>query len=214
VILRRTSDTGAQSSARRFVSDGVASWPRGTDGSARRTRQAPQPPPAATAGPSRAALPLRPRQPPDVCRSASAPWRCTRSRSITDAAHAGCGRLPRARRIGLAAMPFGFEGLWWQLMAIGIDWMIAVTRWIANLPGPVGRVTAFGTGPLIAARLGVILLGLLRTPLRWSAGFCSRWRSCGRRRRRSRIFWAMGATSRCGAKTGCCFFHRISPASR
>ena len=30
------------------------------------------------------------------------------------------------------------------------------------------RVPAFGIGPLIAASLGIILLGLLRTPLRWS----------------------------------------------
>jgi competence protein ComEC len=80
----------------------------------------------------------------------------------------GLGRGDPRRLIGLAAMPFGFEGLWWQLMGIGIDWMIAVTRWVANLPGPVGRVTAFGTGPPIAASLGLILLGLLRTPLRWS----------------------------------------------
>jgi hypothetical protein len=127
----------------------------------------------------------------------------------------GLGRGDARRLIGLAAMPFGFEGLWWQLMGIGIDWMIAVTRWVANLPGPVGRVTAFGTGPPIAASLGLILLGLLRTPLRWSGAvlfaLAIMW---ALRRRRSRIFWAMGATSRCGAKTGCCFFHRISPASR
>ena len=36
------------------------------------------------------------------------------------------------------------------------------------MPGAVGRVPAFGIGPLIAASLGIILLGLLRTPLRWS----------------------------------------------
>jgi competence protein ComEC len=70
--------------------------------------------------------------------------------------------------IGLLAMPFGFDGPWWQLMGIGIDWMIAVTRWVAGLPGAVGRVGAFGTGPLIVASLGLVLLGLLRTPLRWS----------------------------------------------
>jgi competence protein ComEC len=46
--------------------------------------------------------------------------------------------------------------------------MIAVTQWVSGLPGAVGRITAFGTGPLIFASLGIILLGLLRTPLRWS----------------------------------------------
>jgi competence protein ComEC len=70
--------------------------------------------------------------------------------------------------LGLAAMPFGLDGVFWWLMGIGIDWMIAVTRWVAALPGAVGRMAAFGIGPLIAASAGIVLLGLLRTPLRWS----------------------------------------------
>jgi len=70
--------------------------------------------------------------------------------------------------LGLVAMPFGLDGVFWWIMGIGIDWMIAVTRWVAGLPGAIGRMAAFGTGPLIAASLGIVLLGLLRTPLRWS----------------------------------------------
>jgi competence protein ComEC len=70
--------------------------------------------------------------------------------------------------LGLAAMPFGFDGLFWRLMAFGIDWMIAVAQWVAALPGAIGRIAAFGTGPLTVASVGIILLGLLRTPLRWS----------------------------------------------
>jgi competence protein ComEC len=70
--------------------------------------------------------------------------------------------------LGLLAMPFGCDGFFWWLMGIGIDWMIVVSRWVANLPGALGRMAAFGVGPLIAASLGVILMGLLRTPLRWS----------------------------------------------
>ena len=70
--------------------------------------------------------------------------------------------------LGLVAMPFGFDGVFWAIMGIGIDWMIVVTQWVAALPGAVGRMAAFGTGPLIAASAGIILLGLLRTPLRWS----------------------------------------------
>ncbi|HEY4986249.1 MAG TPA: ComEC/Rec2 family competence protein [Bradyrhizobium sp.] len=66
--------------------------------------------------------------------------------------------------LGLLAMPFGLDGLFWQLMGWGIDWMIAVTQWVARLPGAVGRITAFGPGPLIAASAGIIVLGLLRTP--------------------------------------------------
>ena len=70
--------------------------------------------------------------------------------------------------LGLVAMPFGFDGFFWWLMGIGIDWMIVVARWVASLPGAVGRMAAFGIGPLILASLGIIVMGLLRTPLRWS----------------------------------------------
>jgi competence protein ComEC len=69
---------------------------------------------------------------------------------------------------GLAFMPFGFDGVCWWVMGVGIDWMIVVTQWVAALPGAVGRVPAFGIGPLIAASVGIILLGLLRTPLRYA----------------------------------------------
>lgn len=70
--------------------------------------------------------------------------------------------------LGLAAMPFGFDGVFWRLMDFGIEWMIAVAQWVTALPGAIGRMAAFGAGPLIAATAGIILLGLLRTPLRWS----------------------------------------------
>ncbi len=70
--------------------------------------------------------------------------------------------------LGLVAMPFGFDGFFWWLMGIGIDWMIAVAQWVANLPGAVGRMAAFSIAPLVLASLGIIVMGLLRTPLRWS----------------------------------------------
>src|SRR6201996_6642553 len=73
-----------------------------------------------------------------------------------------------AGMLGLVAMPFGFDGFFWWLMGVGIDWMSAVTVWVAALPGAIGRVTAFGVGPLIVSSLGIVLLGLLRTPLRWT----------------------------------------------
>ena len=75
--------------------------------------------------------------------------------------------------LGLLAMPFGLDGFFWWLMGVGIDWMIAVSQWVAHLPGAIGRMPAFGTGPLIGASIGIILMGLLRTPLRWSARSCS-----------------------------------------
>ena len=70
--------------------------------------------------------------------------------------------------LGLLAMPFGFDGVFWRLMDLGIGWMVAVSQWVAALPGAIGRLAAFGAGPLTAMSLGIIALGLLRTPLRWA----------------------------------------------
>jgi competence protein ComEC len=73
-----------------------------------------------------------------------------------------------AGMLALLAMPFGFDGPLWKLMGLGIEWMDAVALWVASLPGSVGRVPAFGTGVLVLMTAGLILLCLLRTPLRWS----------------------------------------------
>jgi len=70
--------------------------------------------------------------------------------------------------LGVLAMPFGFDAVFWQLMGDGIDWMIRVALWVTGLPGAVGRIQAFGTGPLLAGTAGLLLVCLLRTPLRWS----------------------------------------------
>ncbi len=72
--------------------------------------------------------------------------------------------------LGLMAMPFGFDGVFWRLMDIGIGWMILVAQWVAALPGAIGRISAFGVGPLLIMTAGVVILGLLRTPLRWAGG--------------------------------------------
>jgi hypothetical protein len=44
--------------------------------------------------------------------------------------------------------------------------MIAVALWVTSLPGAVGRIAAFGTGPLLLGSAGLIVLGLLKSPLR------------------------------------------------
>jgi competence protein ComEC len=68
---------------------------------------------------------------------------------------------------GIIAIPFGLDSIFWRLMDMGIDWMIAVTHWVAALPGAIGRMASFGTTPLLAMTTGLIALGLLRSPLRW-----------------------------------------------
>ncbi len=70
--------------------------------------------------------------------------------------------------LGVLVMPFGFDAVFWQLMGLGIDWMITVVLWVTSLPGSVGRIQAFGTGPLLLGTAAILLLCLLRTPLRWS----------------------------------------------
>jgi competence protein ComEC len=77
------------------------------------------------------------------------------------------GLVMPAGLLGLLAMPFGFDGVFWRLMELGIGWMIAVAQWVAALPGAVGRIPAFGVAPMLLATLGIVVIGLLRTPLRW-----------------------------------------------
>ena len=80
--------------------------------------------------------------------------------------------------LGLLAIPFGFDAEFWRQMGYGIEWMDMVALWVASLPGAVGHVTTFGTGPLLLATAGLLVIGLFKTPLRWSGD-----RSRGARRR-------------------------------
>ena len=65
--------------------------------------------------------------------------------------------------VGLVAMPFGLDGHCWRLMGEGIGWMIAVALWVTSLPGAVGRMAAFGTGPLLLCSAGLVVLCLFKT---------------------------------------------------
>jgi competence protein ComEC len=73
--------------------------------------------------------------------------------------------------LGVLAMPFGFDAVFWRLMGYGIDWMNWVALWVTSLPGAVGRIQAFGTGPLLLGTAGLLAICLLRTPLRWCGAF-------------------------------------------
>jgi len=70
--------------------------------------------------------------------------------------------------LALVALPFGFDRPFWWLMGEGIEWIIAAATWVASLPGAVGRIAAFGIGPLLIGTAGLIVLCLLRSPLRWT----------------------------------------------
>ncbi len=56
--------------------------------------------------------------------------------------------------LGLLAIPFGFDAEFWRQMGYGIEWMNMVALWVASLPGAVGHVTTFGTGPLLSGDRG------------------------------------------------------------
>ena len=55
-------------------------------------------------------------------------------------------------------------------MGLGIDWMIAVTLWVAALPGAVGHISAFGTGALLIGTAGLMCAASL---IVWSSSFRS-----------------------------------------
>jgi competence protein ComEC len=69
---------------------------------------------------------------------------------------------------GVLSMPFGYDAPFWQVMGRGIDWMDSVALWVASLPGALGRMPAFGVGPLLLGTIGMLSICLMRTPLRWS----------------------------------------------
>src|SRR5262245_59057894 len=68
--------------------------------------------------------------------------------------------------LGLMTMPLRLDGVFWKAMGYGIDWMTAVALWVSSFPGAVGRMAAFGTGPLLLCSAGLVVLCLLKTPLR------------------------------------------------
>ena len=68
--------------------------------------------------------------------------------------------------LGVLALPFGLDGYCWKLMGAGIDWMVAIALWVTSLPGAVGRMAAFGIGPLLLGTAGLVVVCLLKTPLR------------------------------------------------
>jgi competence protein ComEC len=72
---------------------------------------------------------------------------------------------------GVMSMPLGLDGFWWGLMGHGIDWMISIAQWVTSFPGALGRVAAFGTGPLLLCPAGLVVLCLLKTPLRFIGAF-------------------------------------------
>jgi competence protein ComEC len=73
--------------------------------------------------------------------------------------------------LGLAAMPLGLDHTCWWMMGLGIDWMAAVALWVTTFPGALGRMAAFDGTVLLICTLGLVILCLLKTPLRLIGAF-------------------------------------------
>lgn len=69
--------------------------------------------------------------------------------------------------LGVVLIPFGYDALAWKAMGWGIDVMLAVARWVAELPGAEGRISAFSVTALILATLGLLLLAVPASRLKW-----------------------------------------------
>ena len=73
--------------------------------------------------------------------------------------------------LGLMIMPLGLDGFCWRLMGGGIEWMTFVALWVTSFPGALGRIAAFGAGPLLVCTAGLVVLCLFKTPLRFIGAF-------------------------------------------
>src|SRR3981189_635467 len=71
--------------------------------------------------------------------------------------------------LGVMSMPLGLDGFWWRVMGHGIDWMISVAQWVSNGPARLRTRATSGTGPLLLCSTGLVVLCLLKTPLRLKA---------------------------------------------
>jgi competence protein ComEC len=70
--------------------------------------------------------------------------------------------------LGVVLIPFGYDALAWKAMGWGIDVMLAIARWVAELPGAEGRIPAFSVTALVLATLALLLLAIPVSRLKWA----------------------------------------------
>lgn len=69
--------------------------------------------------------------------------------------------------IGLMLMPFGLDAAAWQVMGLGIGLMLRIAEWIAGWPASNLAVASFPALSALCLAVGLILVSLLTTRLRW-----------------------------------------------
>jgi competence protein ComEC len=73
-----------------------------------------------------------------------------------------------AALVGVAAYPFGLDAPVWTVMGWGATGMMAVARYVNDLPLSTLHVPAFGVGALTLMAFGVVWWCLWISPLRWA----------------------------------------------
>jgi competence protein ComEC len=69
--------------------------------------------------------------------------------------------------LSVLLMPIGFDAGPLHITAWGVDFMLAVGRWVSSLPGAVSVMSAWPTAALVLVALGGLWMGLWRRRLRW-----------------------------------------------
>ncbi len=72
-----------------------------------------------------------------------------------------------AAALSVFLMPLGLDEIPLRILGWGIELMVAMGRWVSNLPGSVSVMPAWPVSALVLVSLGGLWLGLWRTVWRW-----------------------------------------------
>ncbi len=72
-----------------------------------------------------------------------------------------------AAAVSVMAMPFGLEEWPLRVLGFGIETMLAVGRWVSNLPGAISIVPAWPVGAILLLSFGGLWMALWRRHWRW-----------------------------------------------
>jgi competence protein ComEC len=72
-----------------------------------------------------------------------------------------------AAALSVFLMPFGLDDIPLRILEFGIELMVAMGRWVSNLPGSVSVMPAWPVSALVLVSLGGLWLGLWRASWRW-----------------------------------------------
>ncbi len=71
--------------------------------------------------------------------------------------------------LGVLAYPFGLDRPVWQVMGAAVEQVLAVSAWVGSFSGSTVVVPALSTGALVFLSLGLLILTIPASSLRWMA---------------------------------------------